>query len=184
MRRIEDLPTRYVFEEQGDEIRQCIPKGAMVHKEEAARVGLLAFIALITALLAKGSLGRLLQGNTTNGEIGFALINSLIFLACVLGIVIYLWRLRRKARNQIRRYIFDLAENTLSIEENGSPLWMVISPDKFPSFVVTFNPPCHGLILSGAFHYQIYGYSEPPPPEFISALTEIGLRKSDKLKTL
>lgn len=181
MRLVEDLPTRRVFEERGREATDCIPEGTMGDDERVLVILLGVIITLIAADFAYDGFQRIQQGNVGDRGVLVTLISTLIFLACVLGGGTYFWRLRRRAVNRVRRYVFDLTAHTLCIDDTASPSmsqW-TFSPEKYNTFVVEFVPSCYSVTLFGRFAFRIYSRSEPPLPEFIAALVSIGLHKSD-----
>jgi hypothetical protein len=180
MRLVEDLPTRRVFEERGHGARPHNPPGT-VHNE-AANIGVLVgVIALVAASFSHGGLQTIQQGNTSGRVVLVTLISTVVFLVCVLSPVIYMWHLYTKAVIRIVQYIFDLSNNTLFIVDTEAATTLV-SSDKYPCFVVESTFASYRVILSGVNVNAIYESYGPPPAEFISALTAIGLRKVDKLK--
>lgn len=180
MRLVEDSLRWRVFEERGYGARPNNPPGT-VHNEAANIVVLLAVIALVAASFAHGGIQSIQQGNTSNGVLLVTLMSTLIFLVFVAAIVIYLGRLQRNTVSRTLEYIFDLSANALFIVDTEAPTTLVCA-DKYPCFAVEFTPFSHRVILSGVNVNAIYESYGPPPPEFISALTAIGLRKVDKLK--
>lgn len=180
MRLVEDSLRWRVFEKQGYGARHNNPSGT-IHNEAANIVVLLAVIALVAASFAHGGIQSIQQGNTSNGVLLSTLMSTLIFLIFVSGIVIYLGRLQRNTMSRTLEYIFDLSNNALFIVDAESTTAFV-SSDKYPYFVIEITPACYRVIVSGMNVNAIYESYGPPPPEFISTLTAIGLRKVDKLK--
>jgi hypothetical protein len=183
MRLIEDSPTRRVFEERGDEARFCYPKGTMVHNETALILPLPFTIVVVVLTLIGPTVEKVVQGEKVSSGAGLVtLIGIIVVLACVVTTVVYLWRLYRKEQTRVIHYVFELRTKTLSIEEIDASPRGLISADKYHSFVIEFHPPCHSIRLSGAYGYEIYSRSIPPPAEFVDALKMIGLRQVEKLK--
>jgi hypothetical protein len=182
MRLIEDTPERRVFEQRGAETEDCRPPGS--YNDEGVTIAVLAaVIGLVAASWSHSGFQQLQQGNIEDRMLLVTLISTLVFLSCVSGIVIFVWRRISSSRKRVIRYVFDLNKNTLSIEYDIdlTDSSVIISSNDYRSFVAKFAPPCYRLTLSGSYNYGIYSRDKPPPPEFIDALTMIGLKQVDKI---
>jgi len=180
MKLVEDTSTKRVFEECGKECEFCIPAGTTGNDERVSAIFGIAFVGIVALAWVISGFQMIQRGIITLRVIVVTLLCVLVCSACWIGIVLFLFKERQKARNRIIRYEFNLVENTLSIDDSVRRVKpMIISPRYCGSFTVEFKSPCYQIGLIGPYRLPIWSRREPPPTQFVSTLIAIGLRKEE-----